>query len=112
MSNEEKILQILETMQGDISDLKGGQARLEARQSKLEAGQTRLEADVSEMKSDIAFVKRTAVQMEQDHGNRLRALSEETGMIQEKLEKIDRKVSRHDLRLDSYEDKIELLNIK
>jgi len=57
MSNEEKILQILTQIQGDITDLKGdvielkgdvielksGQAKLETGQAKLEAGQSQMQ---------------------------------------------------------------------
>ena len=43
MSNEEKILEILTTMQSDVSDLKHGQAKLEEGQVKLEVRLDRLE---------------------------------------------------------------------
>ena len=44
MTNEEKILSILEKMQEDISGLKAGQKSLEAGQKSLEARQKNLEA--------------------------------------------------------------------
>ena len=53
MNNEEKILQILTQMQGDISDLKQGQAKLEQGQAKLEQGQARLEAKVKDIDLNI-----------------------------------------------------------
>ncbi len=50
MNNEEKILAILEKMQGDISGLKEDVSGLKEDVSGLKEGQARLEADVSGIK--------------------------------------------------------------
>ena len=126
MSHEEKILHILEAMQGDISKLKSGQTKLEQGQAqtndrlgKLEAGQARLQSDVSAMQSDVSFVKKTAMKLEQDHGTKLRAISEELDIINgklddhtDRLEKMWREVSRHDLRIGVHDTEIKRLKAK
>ena len=60
MNNEEKILQVLTQMQGDISDLKQGQAKLEQGQAKL--------------KQDVEETKRIVLVIEQEHGESIAAL--------------------------------------
>ena len=50
MTNEEKILDLLQAMQADITGLKAGQAKLEAGQAKLEAGQAVMQADITGLK--------------------------------------------------------------
>ena len=80
MNGEEKILAILEQMQGDISDLKQGQTRLEGgqvrlegqmdklegrmdkledRMDKLEDGQSALQQDVERIKNSIVNIELT-----------------------------------------------------
>ena len=65
MTNEEKILSILEKMQEDISGLKAGQKSLEAgqksleaRQKNLEAGQKSLEAGQKSLEAGQAELKK------------------------------------------------------
>ena len=77
MNNEEKILSILEAMQGDISELKAGQAKLEAGQAKLEAGQKQIRKDIH----DIRFELKEGVWDEvQNLHTRVRALEKRAGM--------------------------------
>ena len=53
MNNEEKILNLLETINGRLDKLEAGQERLEASYSKLEAGQASLVA--SQAKLEIGY---------------------------------------------------------
>jgi outer membrane murein-binding lipoprotein Lpp len=71
MNNEERILSLLEIMNGrlenleaDVCSLKSGQARLEADVSGLKSdvsilkvGQAKLEADVQTIKEDVTIIK-------------------------------------------------------
>lgn len=50
MNNEEKILKILETMQGQIGTMQG-------QMSKMDARLDRLESDVKEMREDVEVIK-------------------------------------------------------
>jgi len=62
VNNEEKILAMLENMQGDIQSLKQGQAKLEQGQAKLEQrqaelgqGQVDLRAEMNRRFDDLEF---------------------------------------------------------
>ena len=58
MKNEERILNILESMQLDIKSLKDGQATTNLRLDALEKGQTNLETGQIELHKDVADIKR------------------------------------------------------
>ena len=84
MNTEEKILAVLEKMDGRLSKLE----------------------------DEMAEVKGGLFRMENDHGTRLRALSEEVGIHTEILERIERKVGKLEFRTRSNENAIEILKAK
>ena len=53
-TNEEKILQLLEAMQADISGMKADIAQLKASQEELKASQEELKASQEEMKETLS----------------------------------------------------------
>ena len=57
MSNEYKVLEILDQIQKDISDMKQGQVKLEQGQTKLEQGQVKLEQGQAKLKQEIKDIK-------------------------------------------------------
>ena len=74
MSNEEKILSMLETLVSDVSELKQGQAKLEQGQeelkhevSKLKQGQTELKREVSDCTAVIITVSKQVDALTEKH---------------------------------------------
>lgn len=80
MSNEEKILAILEKMQGDIAGLKDGQAQMQGDIAGLKNGQ-------AQMQEDIAIIK---LRLDLDIEKRFDAVNEGIDAILEKLTPKDR----------------------
>ena len=92
MNNEEKILQILTQMQGDISDLKQGQVNMNGRLDNLEQGQASMQSDISNLKQGQAKLEKGQARLEakiEDIDLNIRGLWED--------------VKRADLRLDRHE---------
>ena len=79
MSNEEKILEILTQMRGDISDLKQGQARLETDVAQIKDRVSVVETDVTRLKESVVII-------ENEHGQYMRALGDGQALILDKLE--------------------------
>ena len=82
MNNEEKILSVLETINGRLENLEAGQAKLEAGQAKLEG--------------DLTIVRGSVVRIENEHGKKLDALLEGHALLHEKLDRIEQRVSEQD----------------
>jgi len=74
MNNEEKILQILTQMQGDISDIKADVSELKADVAVLKHDVSELRADVEVLKHDVSALKGDIVRLENDHGTKLAIL--------------------------------------
>ena len=66
MNNEAKILSILETLAGEMREVRQDISSLKQGQSKLEQGQSKLEKDLAETKNIL-------IRMEQDHGKKIQA---------------------------------------
>ena len=108
MNNEEKILALLQQMQKDntarFDGLEARQGRTEALLEKLderidalEQGQSRLEDQVAAMQDDVTFTKNTALKIEVEHGQLLRALSDGQTVLESRVDKHDiqlRKLAR------------------
>lgn len=112
MNGEEKILAMLEKMDGRLSKLEAGQA-------KLETGQAAMDGRLSKLESDMAFVKGAAMRIELDHGRQLSALfdgyaanTEKLDEHTETLERIERKVDRLELTTGVHDMQIKELKAK
>ena len=57
MNKEERILELLEKLSGDVTDLKTDMSELKAGVSELKTRVSRLEADVSGLKADVSGLK-------------------------------------------------------
>ena len=66
MNKEERILELLEKLSGDITDLKTDMSELKAGVSELKTRVSRLEADVSELKADVSELKTRVSRLEAD----------------------------------------------
>jgi chromosome segregation ATPase len=66
MTNESKMLTMLENLTNDVGDIKQGQKRFELRMDGLEQDISGLKEDVSEMKQDISDLKEDVSELKQD----------------------------------------------
>ena len=126
MNNEEKILQILTQMQGDVSGLKEGQARLEGDVSSLKTdvsglktdvsglkeGQAKLEQKFDKLDSKVSSINNSVIRMENRHGELFGALFDKTetindnvNIIREDIEYIKTISERHDMGIIALENK-------
>ncbi|MGZ3947106.1 MAG: hypothetical protein ACXVKK_03255 [Flavisolibacter sp.] len=118
MTNDEKILKVLETMQTDISDLKQIQTRLEVGQerqeknletlhadaSALKAGQTRLEKGQKEQGEVITRLEKGQLELERGQIQLERGQEAIKGMVQLMNTNLVPKIRNHDKRLDALEE--------
>lgn len=108
MNNEEKILEMLIEMRGDIaglksdvSELKAGQAKLEAGQAKLESRQEKLESGFRDMQNAL---RHTQIIVE-DQNKKISLIAEQHGSIIEKLDRLEQRTARN----DDLRDRVETL---
>ncbi|MCL2539479.1 MAG: hypothetical protein FWE66_03990 [Oscillospiraceae bacterium] len=95
MNNEEKLLSILETIQGDIKSI-------DARLSGVEHNQ-------SEMYEEIRGLSQTVAKIEVEHGNKLSALYDahiDTVRNATTIKELDAKIEDHDNRIWALEQKV------
>ena len=78
MSNEEKILELLQGMSGDISELKQGQARMEKRLDSLEEKVDRLEEKVDSLEQKVDSLEQKVDRLEQ----RVDSLEQRVGSLE------------------------------
>lgn len=57
MTNEEKILEMLSQMQGQMAQIQGDISGLDGRMERLETGQAALDGRMERIKNDLTFVK-------------------------------------------------------
>jgi len=96
VNNEEKILSILEQMQGEIFGFKQWQAKVDQRQTKLEQ-------DISEMRDSLEVVRCSTLRAELEEYPRietcldglLSALNRDD-LHEKRLQGLEKKVDRHD----------------
>lgn len=88
MNTDQKILQVLQTMnqrlgniegdmsslKTDVADLKISMVTLEQRQDKLENRLAEMAEDLAGVKDDLSEVKTTVIRMEHNHGLKIGAL--------------------------------------
>jgi archaellum component FlaC len=114
MSNEDKILGILEQMQGQFGGLQGQFGEMQGQIGEINGRLDRLETGQAKLEAEVAFVKDTALLMEVEHGNQLRALcdgylnhSDKLNEHSEILGRIERRLDRFDVVQSSHTRKIE-----
>lgn len=105
MDNEvlHQILKKLEVLDGRLDSMDG---RLD-----------RLDNDMSEVKSDLAFTKETAIRMEIEHGDQLKALFDGYSSLRDTLdehtailERLEHKVDQLDTVVGVYDIKLKALS--
>lgn len=84
------------TLTQDVSDLKKGQSKLEAGQSKLEAGQSNLEAGLSNLEKKVDAIDKSVIRIENNHGSKLAALFDGYKQNSDKLDRIEKEVTRQE----------------
>jgi predicted nuclease with TOPRIM domain len=132
----EKILTKLDILEAGLDNLKAGQVRLEAGQArleaglakletrvtKLEAGQARLEGRfdtlegrfdtlegrVTKLEEDVAFIRDTALRMEVDHGDQLKALFDGYSLVNARLDRHEVILRRMERGIEALQHKVEL----
>ena len=85
MNNEEKILTVLETMQGNLETMQGSMETMQSDISDLKNGQAKLE-------SDMAIVKGSVIRLEKDVG----VLADGHEMLNDKIDRIETHVAAGD----------------
>ncbi len=101
MNNEEKILQILETIAGDVGELKKGQTSLENRMGNmenrmdgLEKGQDILARQVNTLTGDVQEIRQSQVSMENELTEKIRALFDGRSINQDYFSTIKNTLAR------------------
>ena len=104
MSNEEKILELLQGMSGDISELKQGQARMEKRLDSLEEKVDRLEEKVDSLEQKVDSLEQKVDSLEQKVDRleqRVDSLEQRVGSLEQRVGSLERDVSslKSDMRI-------------
>jgi Sec-independent protein translocase protein TatA len=86
MSNDDKIFELMEKFYGEFSEFK--QDMNEFKQDMNEFKQ--------ETKEELKGIKKTVVNIENDHGNKLKALFDGQKQNAEKLDRIEAEVIKHE----------------
>ncbi len=93
MSNEEKILSLLDKMYVDINKRFDN---LETRFGGLETQVGGLETQVGIIEKELASVKSTVIKIENNHGEKLSSLFDGYKQHTDQLERIEKEVSKHE----------------
>ncbi len=101
MNNEEKILEMLIEMRGDIAGLKSDVSELKAGQAKLESRQEKLESGFRDMQNAL---RHTQIIVE-DQNKKISLIAEQHGSIIEKLDRLEQRTARN----DDLRDRVETL---
>ena len=113
MNNEERILSILESMQGNIEAMQGDVSAINGRLSKLDERVSKLEEGQARLEYEVGFVRSVSLRMEINHGQKLAALfdgyaanedkpDEHTAILErleDKIDRLDTVTGVHDLQL-------------
>jgi predicted nucleic acid-binding Zn-ribbon protein len=110
MNNEEKILNILEGMQGQITDMQGQFAGMQGQITGMQGQITDIQTDLKDVKSELGDVKDRVILIENDHGKEIKALHDGYVMlydiskeIRDEIRKIHLREQRQDARLTNLE---------
>ena len=110
MNNEEKILNILETLVADVAELKADNKELKAGFAELKADNKELKAGHTDLKSILEDTNRRVVIIENEHGKSLKALHDGYSLLYDRTEvmhndilEIKSKLDEHDARITELE---------
>ena len=115
MNNEEKILSLLETMNGRMDTMNGRMDTMDSRMEQLASDMVTVKNDVSVLKTDVAilktdmrnvktdiagltekldFVSDSVVRIEHEHGKKLAALFDGYQQVNDKIDRLQIQVDR------------------
>ncbi len=88
--------ELLELIAAQVGSLTTKVDRVDNRLTKVESELTEVKGELTEVKADVRFTKETVVKIENDHGQKLKALFDGYELHSEKLDRIEQEVSKHD----------------
>jgi septation ring formation regulator EzrA len=96
MKNEERILSILEsmqgqmsTMQGQMSTMQGQMSTMQGQISDLQTGQKEIGSELKEIRSELADVRQSVAVIEHDHGKKIGALYDHMSLSRNLVKEFD-----------------------
>ncbi len=89
-----KLTQDVQGLKGDVQGLKGDVQGLKDDAQGLKGDVQGLKDDAQGLKGDVQEIKKTVIHIENDHGSKLKALFDGYVQNSEKLNRIDKEVSR------------------
>ncbi|HHU63974.1 MAG TPA: hypothetical protein GXZ32_07215 [Clostridiales bacterium] len=109
MTNEDKILALLEKITEKISSLESNVTAIQTEQasdrqlleltasqvSKLTVDMDKIKGEIGSIKEEISSIRNTVIRIENDHGRKLNALFDGYKQNAEKLTRIEEEVSKH-----------------
>jgi len=119
MNNEEKILSILEKVDGrmekmeaDIGELKAGQAEMRTDVERLELHMLKAQKDLRETKEFEDFVRDKMFYYEETESKRIQVAMDSAQYNQDGLNRQDRRVQSLERRADDHSNRISILEMK
>lgn len=106
MSNEEKILEMLETQRRLLGEIATGQAALKDRIGRLEEGQTVAAARLEHIETDVSGVK---VLIDTDIRKQLDILEEADEALADKLDRVGRTLEKVEQMAEETADKMDVV---
>lgn len=107
MDNAEKILKLLEAVQGDIAGLKDNMAIVQSDIAGLKGNVADMQGDIQGLKQDVSQIRQSQARMEHQHGEKLAALFDGYQLLSRtladhtvRLERIEAKVTDHDIKIE------------
>ena len=79
----------------DLAEIKGEMNKLEANMA-TKNDLAEIKGEMAEVKSDIQFIKETVIKIENEYGQKLNALFDGYVMNSERLDRIEKEVTRHE----------------
>ncbi|MGI6307676.1 MAG: hypothetical protein ACOX1X_03550 [Dethiobacteria bacterium] len=98
----EKILEKIGDMDSRINNIDSRVTSIDSRVTNIDSRVTSVEAnmatkqELAEVKADVRSIKETVIKIENDHGQKLKALFDGYKLNSEKLERIESEVTKHE----------------
>jgi uncharacterized protein YoxC len=117
MTNESKILTMLENltedvggMKQDIGSIKQGQERLELRMDGLEQDNISIHAELTQVHKSVRRIRKSVIRIENDQGQKINVLfdafqanKDENTETRQRVSVLEERVDKHDFRLAALE---------